>query len=222
MAASISVVIADDHAVVRDGLRTYLQLEDEIELIGEGANGKEALRLAIELKPDVVIMDLQMPELDGIAATLAIREQAPGTRVIVLTSFVDDEYLLPAIRAGAIGYLLKDSPGEEIVRAIRDASRGQPRLHATVTRRLMEQVASPPPVAVESPPGPASNLTSREMEVLQLVARGMSNKEIARTLVTSDRTVKSHVSNLLAKLGVLDRTQAALFAVRAGLVPPDG
>jgi NarL family two-component system response regulator LiaR len=222
MAASISVVIADDHAVVRDGLRTYLQLEDEIELIGEGANGKEALRLAIELKPDVVIMDLQMPELDGIAATLAIREQAPGTRVIVLTSFVDDEYLLPAIRAGAIGYLLKDSPGEEIVRAIRDASRGQPRLHATVTRRLMEQVASPPPAAVESPPGPASNLTSREMEVLQLVARGMSNKEIARTLVTSDRTVKSHVSNLLAKLGVLDRTQAALFAVRAGLVPPDG
>ncbi len=216
----ISVLVADDHAVVREGIRTYLQLENHIRLVGEAGNGRDAIELALQLRPDVVIMDLQMPEMDGIAATRALRERLPDTRVIVLTSFLDDDHVLPAIRAGATGYLLKDASAQELSRAIEAAARGQPQLHPTVAARLMEQVSAPP--AAE----PATELTPRELEVLRLIARGMSNKEIARELVTSERTIKGHVSNVLSKLGLADRTQAALYAVREGIAPlsvaPDG
>lgn len=209
----IRILVADDHAVVREGIRTYLQLESHIHLVGEAANGRDALDLAVQLRPDVVIMDLQMPVMDGIAATHAIRERLPDTRVIVLTSFLDDDHVLPAIRAGATGYLLKDASAQELFRAIEAAARGQPQLHPTVAARLMEQISAPP--AAE----PASELTPRELEVLRLIARGMSNKEISRELVTSERTIKGHVSNILSKLGLADRTQAALYAVREGLAP---
>ncbi len=212
-AEAIRVLVADDHAVVREGIRTYLQLEEHIRVVGEAGNGRDAFELALQLRPDVVIMDLQMPEMDGIAATRAIRERLPDTRIIVLTSFLDDDHVLPAIRAGATGYLLKDASAQELSRAIEAAARGQPQLHPTVAARLMEQVSAPP--AVE----PATDLTPRELEVLRLIARGMSNKEIARELVTSERTIKGHVSNLLSKLGLADRTQAALYAVRAGIAP---
>jgi DNA-binding NarL/FixJ family response regulator len=217
----IRVGVVDDHAIVRRGLVALLGADGELEVVGTAGDGDAALQLCLDQHPDVVLMDLSMPGIDGVEATRRIVQQAPGVQVVVLTSFVDRERVVDALRAGAIGYLLKDAPGEEIVRAIRDASRGQPRLHATVTRRLMEQVAAPAPPPVEAPPSPAAGLTSRELEVLRLIAEGMSNKEIARALGTSDRTVKSHVSNVLSKLGVLDRTQAALFAIRAGLVSED-
>lgn len=212
----IKVLIVDDHAVVREGLRTYLQLEDHVTVVGEAANGREALALAERLRPDVVLMDLQMPEMDGVAATRAIKERLPAAHVVVLTSFTDDQHVLPAIRAGATGYLLKDASAEELLQAIEAAARGQARLHPMVARKLMEQVTTP------SGPRAVDQLTPRELEVLRLIARGLSNKEIARELVTSERTVKGHVSNILAKLGLADRTQAALYAVREGLAPLEG
>lgn len=212
----ITVLIVDDHAVVREGLRTYLQLEEHVEVVGEAANGRDALALAEQLRPDVVLMDLQMPEMDGVAATRAIKERLPGSHVVVLTSFTDDQHVLPAIRAGATGYLLKDASAEEILQAVEAAARGQARIHPMVAKKLMEQVTAP------SGPRPVDQLTPRETEVLRLIARGLSNKEIARELVTSERTVKGHVSNILAKLGLADRTQAALYAVREGLAPLEG
>jgi NarL family two-component system response regulator LiaR len=212
---TIRVMIVDDHAVVREGLRTYLDLSDTIEVVGEARNGKEAIERAKALKPDVVLMDLLMPEMDGISATRGVKEVSPATNVIVLTSFTDDEHITPALRAGATGYLLKDVSAAELVRAIEGASKGQAQLHPEVARKLMEQIASP--VKREEPPGAA--LTPRELEVLRLIANGMSNKEIARELVLNERTVKGHVSNILSKLGLADRTQAALYAVREGIVP---
>ncbi|MHB8573892.1 MAG: response regulator [Dehalococcoidia bacterium] len=212
---SIRVLIVDDHAVVREGLRTYLDLSDTIEVIGEAKNGREAVERAKVLKPDVVLMDLLMPEMDGIAATRGVKEVSPATNVIVLTSFTDDEHIMPALRAGATGYLLKDVSANELVRAIEGANLGQAQLHPDVARRLMEQVSAP--AKREEPPGAA--LTPRELEVLRLIANGMSNKEIARELVLNERTVKGHVSNILSKLGLADRTQAALYAVREGIVP---
>jgi NarL family two-component system response regulator LiaR len=211
----IRVVIVDDHAVVREGLRTYLDLSDEIEVIGEARNGREAVDRAKSLHPDVMLMDLLMPEMDGIAATRAVKEASPATNVIVLTSFTDDEHIMPALRAGATGYLLKDVSAADLVRAIEGANRGQAQLHPDVARKLMEQVSQPH--RTEEPPGAA--LTPRELEVLRLIASGMSNKEIARELVLNERTVKGHVSNILSKLGLADRTQAALYAVREGIVP---
>lgn len=213
----ISVLIADDHAVVREGLRTYLQLEEHIELVAEAADGREAVALADKFHPDVVIMDLQMPELDGVAATQAIKERLSETNVIVLTSFMDDDHVLPAIKAGAVGYLLKDASATEIVRAIEEAAQGQAHLHPTVARRLMQQVTAPRPAEESSGP----NLSPRELEVLRLIARGMSNKEIAAQLVTGERTIKGHVSSILSKTGLADRTQAALYAVRQGIAPLD-
>jgi len=213
--APIRVVIVDDHAVVREGLRTYLDLSDEIEVIGEARNGREAVDRARALHPDVMLMDLLMPEMDGIAATRAVKEASPSTNVIVLTSFTDDEHIMPALRAGATGYLLKDVSASDLVRAIEGANKGQAQLHPEVARKLMEQVSQPQ--RSEEPPGAA--LTPRELEVLRLIASGMSNKEIARELVLNERTVKGHVSNILSKLGLADRTQAALYAVREGIVP---
>ena len=212
---AIRVVIVDDHAVVREGLRTYLYLSDEIEVVGEARNGREAIDRARQLKPDVMLMDLLMPEMDGIAATRGVKEVSPETNVIVLTSFTDDEHIMPALRAGATGYLLKDVSANDLVRAIEGANKGQAQLHPDVARKLMEQVSQP--AARQEPPGAA--LTPRELEVLRLIASGMSNKEIARELVLNERTVKGHVSNILSKLGLADRTQAALYAVREGIVP---
>lgn len=210
----IRVMIVDDHAVVREGLRTYLDLEDRLTIVGEAANGREAADKVPALKPDVVLMDLLMPEMDGITATKAIKEIAPDVKIIVLTSFQDDEHIMPAIEAGATGYLLKDVSAPELVKAIEGAYLGQAQLHPEVARKLMEQVRQP-----RRRQDPAEDLTPRERDVLRLIASGMSNKEIARDLVMTERTVKGHVSNILGKLSLQDRTQAALYAVRHGLAP---
>ncbi len=205
------MLIVDDHGVVREGLRAYLELEPDIQVVGEAKDGLEAVRRAAELQPDVVLMDLVMPNMDGVDATTRIKQQQPATHVIILTSFLDDERVVPAIRAGATSYLLKDVAATDLARAIRGARAGQAQLHPEVARRLMQQVTSP------RKPDAGAQLTDREREVLRLLADGRSNKEIARSLVVTERTVKGHVSNILGKLGLQDRTQAALFAVRNGL-----
>ena len=210
----IKILLVDDHAVVREGLRTYLDLEDNLSIVGEASNGREAVDKTRVLRPDVVLMDLLMPEMDGIAATKAIKEFNPDVKIIVLTSFQDDEHIMPAIEAGATGYLLKDVSAPELVKAIEGAFQGQAQLHPEVARKLMEQVRQP-----RRRTDPAEELTPRERDVLGLIASGMSNKEIARELVMTERTVKGHVSNILGKLGLQDRTQAALYAVRNGLAP---
>ena len=193
---SIRVLVVDDHAVVREGLRTFLSLQDGLEVVGEAADGEAAVRVAEQLRPDVVLMDLVMPRQDGVAAMRELRRRLPGTRVIVLTSFTEDQRLLPAIQAGAAGYLLKSVQPAELAR----------------TARLVEAIAQP---AGEPP---AERLTPREREVLALIGKGLSNKRIAIELGLSEKTIKTHVSHLLAKLGVQDRTQAAVHAVRAGLI----
>jgi two-component system, NarL family, response regulator LiaR len=203
----IRVLIADDHAVVRQGLRTFLDLQEDIEVVGEAADGEEALAAAERLGPDVVLIDLVMPRLDGIQALRRLRERVPAARAIVLSSFVDDDKLFPAVRAGAAGYLLKDVQPQELVAAIRTVHGGGALLHPSVAARVMAELATDP-------------LTPREREVLALIGRGMANKRIARELGIAEKTVKAHVSNVLAKLGVADRTQAALYAVREGLVGP--
>lgn len=209
---NIKILLADDHSVVRQGLRMFLALDEELEVVGEASNGAEALRLARELQPDVILMDLLMPEMDGIAATSAIRRELPDTEVIALTSVLEDEKVFGAIRAGAIGYLLKDTEADDLRRAIKAAAGGQVQLAPQAAARLMREVRPP-----ESP----EELTPRETEVLKLLAQGLANKEIAQELGIGEKTVKTHVSNILSKLGVLSRTQAALHAVRVGLVSVD-
>ncbi len=211
----ISVLIVDDHPIVRQGLRTLLELQDDIEVAGEAANGKVAVEMAASLTPDVVLMDLVMPEVDGISATRQITALGTSTRVIALTSFVEDDKVIPAIQAGAVSFLLKDVAPNDLIDAIRAAYRGEARLHPQVMRKLMDQVtAQPSPKKLI-----ASELTEREIEVLSLVAQGMSNQEIAAHLVISEKTVKTHVSSLLSKLGMEDRTRLAIYAIRNGLVP---
>jgi two-component system, NarL family, response regulator LiaR len=209
---TIRIVLADDHMVVRQGLRMFLSLDSELEVVGEANDGAEAVELAHQLRPDVVLMDLLMPHMDGIAATAAIRRDLPDTEVIALTSVLEDEKVVGAVRAGAIGYLLKDTRADELCRAIKAAAAGQVQLSPQAAARLMREVRAP-----DSP----EPLTERETDVLRLLARGMSNKEIAQTLIIGEKTVKTHVSNILAKLGVPSRTQAALYAVRIGLVSAD-
>jgi two-component system, NarL family, response regulator LiaR len=208
----IRVLVVDDHAVVREGLRAFLELQDGIEVVGEAADGQEAVEAVASLLPDVVLMDLVMPKLDGVGAMRALRERAPRARVVVLTSFLDDDKLLPALRAGAAGYLLKNAEPEELVRGIRAASAGQALLDPTAAARLVDTLA-----ATEEP---LERLTPREREVLVLIGRGFPNKRIAQELRVSEKTVKTHVGHVLAKLGVSDRTQAAVVAVRAGLAGP--
>ena len=203
------ILITDDHGVVRQGLRMFLSLEPDLEVVGEAANGREALALARELKPDVVLMDLLMPVMDGIEATEAIRSEMPEVEVIALTSVLEDTAVSGAVRAGAIGYLLKDTDAEELKRAIQAAAEGRVHLAPEAAARLMREVRAP-----ESP----EDLTERETEVLKLLARGQANKQIASSLFVSEKTVKAHVSSILMKLGVQSRTQAALHAVRTGLV----
>ena len=206
---SIRILVVDDHKVVRKGLRMFLAADPELEVVGEATNGAEALRLAKELEPDVVLMDLLMPVMDGIAATEAIRRESPGVEVIALTSVLEDSAVYGAMRAGAIGYLLKDIDANELCRAIKQAAAGQVSLSPSAAERLLREV--PPP----KDPQP---LTQRETEVLQQLALGKSNQQIAQALVIADKTVRTHVSNILRKLGVSSRTQAALWAVRSGLV----
>ena len=206
---SIRILIVDDHAVVRQGLKMFLALDEELEVVGEAANGEEAIRRAHELAPDVVLMDLLMPHMDGIAATGIIRRELPDVEVIALTSVLEDRAVSGAVRAGAIGYLLTDTQADELCRAIRAAAAGQVQLSPQAALRLMREVQVP-----QSP----ERLTSRETEVLRLLARGLSNKEIGAALVIGEKTVKTHVSSILSKLGVPSRTQAALYAVRIGLV----
>ena len=211
MTEPIRVLIVDDHAIVREGLRTLLSEEPGIEVVGEAANGVEALVSATRLQPDVILMDLVMPEMDGLEATKLIREGGSASRILVLTSFADDQRVRAAIRAGAIGYLLKDVLKDDLLHAIRTAAQGRPALHPEAQRQLMQQVAAP------APPSLLEDLTARERDVLRLIARGQSNKEIAATLHLTEGTVKGYVSAILAKLGVDDRTQAALYAVKHGL-----
>lgn len=210
----IGVLICDDHPVVRQGLRTFLELAEDLEVVGEAADGEEAIDKAIELLPDVVLMDLVMPKVDGIEATRRIREASPTTRIVVLTSFATDEKVFPAIKAGATGYLLKDTEPVQVAEAIRAVRRGESLLHPTVAAKLVHDYVS------EERKAPGGTLTERELDVLRLVAEGKTNREIAKELVVSEKTVKTHVSNILAKLHLGDRTQAALYAVRRGIAPP--
>jgi DNA-binding NarL/FixJ family response regulator len=211
----IRVLLVDDHGLVRRGLRGYLELLDDIEIVGEAENGRLGLEAARELRPDVVLMDLVMPELDGIAATAAIRAELPGVEVVALTSFVEEARVTAALEAGAAGFILKDADADDIAEAIRAAHRGEVRLDPAVAcivaRRVRERAE---PTDGDEP------LTSREHEVLGLVARGLSNREIAGRLAITERTARTHVSNILGKLGLASRTQAALYAVEHGLVPP--
>lgn len=209
---SIKVLIVDDHSVVRQGLRMFLGLEPEFEIVGEAREGAEALQLVRSLKPDVVLMDILMPGMDGIQATTEIKKENPQVEVIALTNVLDDATVIAAIRAGAIGYLLKDTEAEELIRAIKAADSGQVQLSPKAAERLVREVRAP-----ENP----EKLTAREMEVLKLLADGKANKEIAAQLSISETTVKTHVSNILMKIGLTSRTQAALYALRIGLVSGD-
>jgi NarL family two-component system response regulator LiaR len=216
MADAIRVLLVDDHAVVREGLRNFLALQDGLEIVGEASDGNEAIEQAQRLEPDVILMDLVMPGLDGIGAMRQLRTRTPASRVIVLTSFLEDERVLPAIQAGAAGYLLKNVAPAELARAIRAAHAGEAIIDPTAAARLVHAIADDGRPRIEEP----ERLTRRERDVLELIARGRSNKRIALELGISEKTVKTHVGHLLAKLGVTDRTQAALMAVEEGLVGP--
>lgn len=213
-AEAITVLLVDDHAVVRQGVEAFLSTQPDIAVAGQAASGGEALRLAAELAPDVVLMDLKMPEMDGVEATRRLKQISPRTQVIVLTSYHDDEHIFPAIRAGALSYLLKDAGPKEIATAVRTAAAGEAVIHPRVAARLVQEISGARALEVN----PFTELTERELEVLQLLAQALSNAEIAKRLVISEKTVKSHVSNILGKLHLADRTQAAVYAWREGIV----
>ena len=208
----IRVFIADDHTIVRKGIRAVLEIVPDIELVGEAENGREAVCRVKELEPDVILMDLVMPEMDGIEATQRIKKHQPQARILVLTTFAGEDKILPAIKAGALGYHLKDSRPQELARAIRQVHRGESSLHPVIARKVLEELSRPS----DQPPTP-DPLTQREVEVLRLVAQGLENPEIAEKLVISEATVRTHVSNITGKLHVASRTQAALYALREGI-----
>ena len=218
----IRILLADDQALFREGLHTLLSVQPDLEVVGEAGNGEEAVRLATTLHPDVVLMDLQMPVLDGVAATRQLRTACPACRVIVLTTFDDDEYVFEGLRAGAMGYLLKDTPSAQLAEAIRAAARGESFLEPSVAAKVVAEftrlsTSSKPAAALATQPL-AEPLSDRELEVLRLVAQGASNKEIAAALFIAEGTAKNHLTNILGKLGVTDRTQAALKAKELGLI----
>ena len=224
-AEKIKVLIVDDHQIVRQGLRTFLELHDDVAVIGEAADGAAAVEMAGRLAPDVVLMDLVMPDVDGITATRRIGELGGNASVIVLTSFAEDDQIFPAIEAGAVSYLLKDVSPDDLISAVRAAHRGEPHLHPDVARKLMAATTSAASTADEATAGARSprqklpdDLTERELDVIRLVAQGRSNREIAKELWISEKTVKAHVSHCLTKLGLKDRTQLAIHAIRNGLV----
>jgi len=206
---TIKILLVDDHGIVRQGLRMYLQMDPDLQVVGEASNGEEAVDQARKLKPDIVLMDILMPGMDGLEATAVIRRELPDTEVIALTSVLDDAVIHQTIRAGAIGYLLKDTGSDELCRAIRAAYGGQVQLSRQAAQRM---------AAIRDEENLLQTLTEREMDVLRLVARGRSNKEIALELVIAEKTVKAHVGSILSKLGAASRTQAALIAMRAGIV----
>ncbi|MFI9052348.1 response regulator [Streptomyces sp. NPDC053427] len=220
--AAARVVVADDQTVVREGIVMLLGLLPGIEVVGSAADGEEAVRMVAELAPDVVLMDLRMPRCDGVEATRRIRTDHPGTQVVVLTTYADDDSLFPALQAGARDYLTKDADGDEIVRAIDDVLSGEAGLSPKIQRRLLERIAEPVRPRPQPAVGPPDGLTVRETEVLRLVAEGQSNPEIARTLHVSTATVKTHINNLFAKAGLRDRAQAIHYAYRHGLAQPPG
>ena len=212
MTTSINVLITDDHVVVRKGIRALLATEPDIEVVGEAENGREAVAEAERLKPDVILMDMVMPVMNGVEAISRITSRQPDARILVLTSFAADDQVFPAIKAGALGYLLKDSGANDLVHAIHQVYRGEPSLHPTIARKLLQELSRP----MEQPPT-SDPLTEREVEVLRLLAKGQSNQWIADRLTISEATVRTHVSNILSKLHLASRTQAALYALREGL-----
>ncbi len=212
MTSPIRVLIADDHAILRKGIRALLSTEANIEVVGEAGDGAEAMAQAEALQPDVILMDLVMPGMDGIEATQQVTTRQSGVRVLVLTSFAADDKVFPAIKAGALGYILKDTGPDELVRAIRQVHRGEPSLEPEIARKVLFELAQPP----KRPPTP-DPLTAREMDVLRHLAQGKSNREIAEDLVLAEMTVRTHVSNILGKLHLANRTQAALYALKEGL-----
>jgi len=213
----IRLLLADDHAIVRRGLQLFLKTQPDFELVGEAATGHEVLERAAELAPDIVLMDLHMPVMDGIEATRQLLTSHPDVKVIVLTSFSDHDHVLPAVKAGARGYLLKDIEPDELAQAIRRVHAGKVELHPEAAGLLMEQIANPEGTAPVGSETPFDELTARERDVLRLIASGLSNKEIAAALFITEKTVKTHVSHILEKLGLSDRTQAAILAVKHGL-----
>ena len=214
MAQTITVLIVDDHQMVRQGVRAFLEKQPDISVVGEAVSGAEALRLAAELAPDVTLMDLVMPEMDGVETTRRLKQVSPRSQVIILTSYHDDEHIFPAIRAGALSYVLKDVSSGELVEIVRKAARGEAVMHPHVAARVMEELRGGPRAQTPF----SSDLSERELETLRLIAEGLNNSEIAERLVISEHTVKRHVSNILSKLHVADRTQAAVYAWREGVV----
>jgi NarL family two-component system response regulator LiaR len=212
----ISVLIVDDHEIVRKGIRALLATKRDIQAIGEAKDGAEAVAQAKSLHPDVILMDLMMPKMNGVQATREITAMQPEARILVLTSFAADEQVFPAIKAGALGYLLKDSSPQELLQAIRQVYRGEPSLDPAVARKVLAELSAPPPKPLTKDP-----LTERELEILRLIAQGKSNKEIAGELVIAEETVHTHVSNILNKLHLASRTQAALYALKEGLASVD-
>ena len=214
MSESISILITDDHALVRQGIRDFLELQPDLSVAGEADSGEAAVRLAGELVPDVVLMDLVMPGMGGVEATRLVKQASPHSQIIVLTSYHEDEYIFPALRAGATSYVLKDIGPDELADTIRKAARGESILHPRVAARVVQEMRG----AKRDTPNLFNELSDREIEVLRLIAAGLANAEIAQKLVISEKTVKGHVSNILSKLHILDRTQAAVFAWQQGLV----
>jgi NarL family two-component system response regulator LiaR len=208
----IRILIADDHAVVRRGLQTLINSEPNMEVVGEAVDGVDAVQKALALEPDVILLDMVMPRQNGLEAIGEIKQARPDARILILTSFAEDDKVFPSIKAGALGYLLKDSSPEQLLQAILDVYRGEPSLHPSIALKLMRELNQPPDLPPTEEP-----LTEREVEVLKLVARGLTNQEIASTLVISERTVGNHLGNILSKLHLANRTQAALYALRQGL-----
>jgi NarL family two-component system response regulator LiaR len=212
----IRILLVDDHAVVREGMRALIQIKPDMEVVGEAADGIEALEKAHDLDPDVILLDIVMPRLDGIGTIKALKEQGSQARILIITSFAEDEQIFPAIKAGALGYLLKDSQPQELIQAIRDVNRGEPSLHPTVALKLMNELDRQPQLPPTEEP-----LTKRELEVLKLIAQGQTNREIGEQLHLSERTVGKYASSILDKLHLANRTQAALYALRTGIADLD-
>jgi NarL family two-component system response regulator LiaR len=212
----IRVLVVDDHAIIRKGVKAVLDLVPDIELVGEAENGKQAIKMDLDLQPDVILMDLMMPEMDGIASIREIKAQRPDAIILVLTNFAGEDMIFPAIKAGAMGYHLKDSSPEALEEAIRQVFRGEPSLHPLIAKKVLEELHTPPEGQETY-----ESLTKRELEILSLIAQGLENRDIARQLVVSEATVRTHVSNILGKLHLASRTQAALYALREGLASLD-